>query len=203
MKRCTREILCYDPVDFVTKDHEIAHETSFIQDLTHIKTKCRNRMLKPSIMLPMGTEQVSVAHLKILISTVAKEVHGLVRNDICPEDRRNFRSLQKCFDDRVLDALQKYVDGSQGTIMYLKMCRQIYSAFTDTELKPLERIKLKWHATYFIRAWRAWLLNDKDASQLYNIHDNFLSSPAYSCIELNAYLWIAAHDQEIQNCRNT
>lgn len=50
----------------------------------------------------MGATQISVAHLKILIANLAKDIHGLVQNDICPDDRPNVSSLLKCFDDRVL-----------------------------------------------------------------------------------------------------
>lgn len=183
MKRQTYEMLRTNPIDFLFDNIDVTHEKSFIQDVIHIETKMRNRMLKPSVCLPMGTELVSVAHLKVLITTVPKEVHGLVRSDICPEDRQNFRSLEKCFNDRVLNALAAYVAGSESTIMYLKICREIYSAFTETNMKPLDRVKLMWHATYFIRAWRVWILEN----EAYCLQDNFISSPTYSCIELNAY----------------
>lgn len=182
MKVQTSAMLQSNPVDLINESESTSGIT-FIQDIEHLKTKIRNRMLKSSISLPMGKEQVSVAHLKVLISTTPKEVHGLVQHDINPEDRQNVRSLEKCFNDRVLNALESKVDGSESTIMYLKICREMHLAFTDTSMKPLDRVKLMWHATYFIRAWRIWI----SESVNYCLHDNFITQPAYSCVELNAY----------------
>lgn len=191
MKHHMHEILRCDPVDFLrnSTDPLIIRGididlVSFLQDIIHILTKGRNKMLMPSVNLPMGIDQVSVSHLKVLISTVSKEVHGLVRSDISPDDRQNFRSLEKCFNDRVLNSLKAHVPGSKCTIMYLKLFREIYSAFTDTSMKPLERVRLMWQATYFIRAWRSWILDNKNT---YKLNENFLPMPTYSCIEINAY----------------
>lgn len=36
----------------------------YVQDTIHIGTKLRNRLLKQSVILPMGNYQVSVSHLK-------------------------------------------------------------------------------------------------------------------------------------------
>lgn len=157
---------------------------TFIQDTIHLLTKLRNRLLKPSIHLPLGFTQITVSHLKLLIDTVDKNAHGLVKSDICPEDKQNFRSLQKCFDDRVLLALKDNIPGSEGTIMYLKMCRNIYTAFEDNELHPLERIRRIWQSTFFIRAWRCWILKQK---KTYTLKNNFITHEAYACLELNAY----------------
>lgn len=42
-----------------------ANGAVFIQDMIHIITKLRNRLLKLSIILPMRNYQISVAHIKI------------------------------------------------------------------------------------------------------------------------------------------
>lgn len=77
-------------------------QVSFIQDIIHVATKLRNRYQKHSILLPMGSKLVSVTYLKILIDSVAKEIHELVYTDICPEDRQHFSSFEKVTEDRVL-----------------------------------------------------------------------------------------------------
>lgn len=154
----------------------------YIQDTIHVATKLRNRLLKHSIMLPIGERQISVAHIKILLSLVDKGVHGLVLSDICPEDRQNFQSYEKITQPRVLAALEKYVFGSEGTVMYLKICEQITSSFLNLDLRPIERVYRIWNSVYFLRAWRKWLLRSK-----YKIIDHFISANAYSCIELNAH----------------
>lgn len=48
--------------------------TAFVQDLIHIATKLRNRLLKPNTVLQMGNEKVSVKHLIDLIKRCSKEI---------------------------------------------------------------------------------------------------------------------------------
>lgn len=159
----------------------------YIQDTIHIATKLRNRLLKPSIMLPMGDYQVSIAHIKMLLSLVEKDVHGLVLSDICPEDRQNFQSFEKITELRVLKSLEKTIFGSEATIAYLKICVNIVSSFLNMDLKPSERIYRIWHSVYFLRAWRKWLQNMK-----YKVSDHFISANSYACIEINAHGLISA-----------
>lgn len=157
--------------------------TSYIQDTYHVATKLRNRLQKPSILLPMGSKQVSITHLKILISTCPKERHGLVETDICPDDRQNYASFEKITQDRVLKALECHIMDSEATVQYLRLSRNITKAFTDENMKPLERVNLLWHPLYFFRAWRKWIQKNEN----YNAEKNFISTNAFSCIELNAY----------------
>lgn len=156
---------------------------SFIQDTIHVATKLRNRLQKPSIHFPMGSKQVSVTHLKILIDTVAKETHGLVQTDICPEDRQNFASFQKVTQERVLNALETHVMDSEATVQYLRLSGDLTKAFTDVNLDPLKRVNLLWRALYFFRAWRKWIQKHDE----YDKEANFISLNAFSCIVLNAY----------------
>lgn len=174
MKHCSKDILTS-----ITNALSGFRDTVYLQDIIHVLTKLRNRFLKTTANLPMGSFDVSVAHLKVLINTDDKFNHGLVRSDICPDDRQNFRSLQKCYDDRVINALKLHVPGSEATVMYLNLCKKIHSAFLDKDLTPCERLKKIWHAAYFFRAWRLWAL--KNYKQI-----NFITDEAYACIELNA-----------------
>lgn len=171
--------------------NNLSHEQiiSFIQDIIHLGTKLRNRLLKASILLPMGCKQVSIAHLKILLNEVGKDVHGLVLTDICTEDRQNFTSLKKVMHSRVLKALEKYVPDSEATVKYLELCKDITQSFLDVSLSPLERISMIWRSLYFCRAWRTWIkMHDNDTSPVrYNLDDNFISDNAFACLELNAY----------------
>lgn len=181
MKKCTEFMLHLDPKELITKKFMNDTDWSYIQDHLHLFTKIRNRILMPSVHLPMGSTQASVSHLKILIETVPKEIHGLVRSDISPDDRQNFISLQKCYNERCLSALEKYVPGSDGTIMYLNLCREMHSVYNEPNLEPIERIRRMWHSTYFYRAWRKW------TEKNYKLKSNFITSVSYFCIELNAY----------------
>lgn len=160
----------------------IQDEIFFLQDIVHILTKMRNRLLKASVLLPLGSKLISVAHLKILINEVEKAETGLVLSDICPDDRQNYRSLEKVMERRVTDSLSKYVVGSHGTIMFINICRSIQMSLYNDSVSPLVRISKIWEATFFLRAWRKWLQDTNE----YTIEDNFITRNAYACIELNA-----------------
>lgn len=153
-----------------------------IQDPTHIATKLRNRLLKPSIILPMGNKNISVNHLTMLIENVQKSVHGLCKSDVCPKDRQNFRSFQKIVDDRVIEALNMNIRDSGATVKYLKLCDDVTSCFLDYDLTPLDRIIRMFRAVYFFRIWRNYL----KSSRYYNLSNNFITQNAYTCIEINA-----------------
>lgn len=163
-----------------------------IQDTIHAGLKLRNRYLKPSIILPIGNKVISVSHLKILINSIEKDVHGVVMKDICPEDKQNFKSLEKIMDQKVLDALSKYVIESEATVMYLKLCSEIVSSYNKADLSPIDRVYRIFHATYFLRIWRMWILrkskqNLNGNEKHYSLSNNFISSNAYVCVEINAH----------------
>lgn len=166
-------------------------DISFIQDTPHIGTKIRNKLLQPSSLIPMGTKLVSNSHLKILIKKRPKDEHGLALKDICPEDRQNFDSLIKTTEPRVLQSLQEHVIDSEGTVMYLKLCQKITSAFLDKTLIATERVFRSWYSIFFLRIWRSWILengtNAKNVTNEYTVGDSFLTSNAYECIELNGH----------------
>lgn len=171
-------------------DFPFRRDCSFVQDHIHIGTKLRNRLLKASIELPMGNKIVTISHLKILINEVQKDIHGLSMKDICPDDRQNFGSLEKMMKPAALNALTDYIVGSQGTAMFLKLCHGITSSFCDEDLPPLERVYRIWRAIFFLRTWRKWIL--KSQSSKLNLSENFISSNAYNCIEINGNNLISA-----------
>lgn len=176
--------MSHDVINNMNREQPI----TFVQDTIHLATKLRNRLLKYSILLPMGSKQVSVTHLKILISTVPKETHGLSASDISADDRQNFDSFEKISSDRVLDALKKYVIDSEATITYLKLCRDITEAYTKVNLSPLDRVLKLWNALYFFRIWRKWIRSHENSDRVkYQVPDNYISDNAFTCLEINAY----------------
>lgn len=150
------------------------YDTIFTQDSTHIGTKLRNRLLKPSISLPFGSKLISISHLKNLLLLAPKDVHGLVMNDISPDDRQNFGSLEKIMQKRVLDSLKKYVIDSDATIVYLNICYNVTSSFLDSNLSPLDRVYRIWYSIFILRLWRKFLFD----STVFNVDNNFISSNA-------------------------
>lgn len=152
-----------------------------VQDPTHIGTKLRNLLLKPSVLLPVGPSNILNTHLKYLITTVSKDVHHLTDCDIDPKDRQNFRFLQKSIKSEVLDALKKYVPDCDATILFLKICHHVTDSYMNPKLTALERIHSIWYGIFVLRSWRLWIYkNDK-----FTVKENFITQNAYTCIELN------------------
>lgn len=159
---------------------EISH--SVTQDSIHIGTKGRNRLLKPNIILPMGTFRVSIDHLKQLLRSVPKHIHGLSYIDVFPTDRMNYTSFEKITQDRVINALKNNVPDSDATVQYLRTFRSIVHSFTKHDLKPLDRVMLLWQSVFFLRIWRKFI----KSSHRYNLKDNFITYNTYMCAEINA-----------------
>lgn len=159
-----------------------ARDLIYIQDPTHRGTKLRNLILKPSVALPFGNKAISVSHLKMLLINCPKDIHGLVLSDISPDDRQNFKSLQKVMDSRVLNSLEQYVLDSEATVVYFKICENATSCCLDKQLTPLDRVYRIWNSTFLLRIWRIFMKN----SENYTLEDNFISHNAHACIELNA-----------------
>lgn len=157
-------------------------DCKFVQDPTHIGTKLRNRLLKPSIVLPFGNKQISLAHLKILLKRCPKLIHGLTISDIDPKDRQNYSSYEKITSIRVRNALSEHVVGSEATIKYLEISHQITSSFLQYDLMPLERVYRIFNAVFFLRIWSSWL----KSSHAYRTDENFITLNCYKCVEINA-----------------
>lgn len=155
-----------------------------VQDTVHIGTKMRNRLLNSSIVLYMGNKIASIIHIKMLLERESKEVHGLVWSDIAPEDRQNFSSLEKLMQPRVIDSLEKNIADCRGTVMYLKLCKQITSSFLDDSLDHVERIYRIWNSLYFLRIWRAWISSKENE---HTLAENFVSRNMFLCVEINAH----------------
>lgn len=154
-----------------------------VQDTIHIGTKLRNRLLNTSVLLTIGNEIATIAHIRALLNSSPKEIHGLVFSDICPEDRQNFASLQKIMEIRVLKALENHIANSKATIKYLQLCKDVTSSFIEEDLRPIERVYRIWHSLYFLRCWRKWIQSMKN----YSLAENFISLNAFTCIEINAH----------------
>lgn len=183
MKHFTKFCISGRSEDDVLFSDDYQPEFICIQDTIHIGTKGRNRLGKPSVLIVMGNKVASVSHVKILINEVEKDIHGICMKDLCPDDKQNFKSLEKIMDPKVLKVLSENVIESEATVMYYKLFSEVTSSFIAINLSPLERIYKIWHATYFFRIWRNWL----DSKTRYTPKDNFISSNTYECIEINAH----------------
>lgn len=152
-----------------------------IQDTIHIGTKLRNRILDHK--LRMGDYDISMEHVSILEATFTKERHGLCPLSIRPKDRQNFDSVLRICDEKVIDLLPK-VEGSEGTILYLRVMDSVLRSFLDISLMPIERLRQIWFAVFILRIWKQFILKSK---RKYSTKNHFISSNCYTCVEINAH----------------
>lgn len=156
------------------------------QDLIHILTKLRNFLLRTSYdkrTIPFGNYFIRIEHLYELLELFPKDQHQLTHSTLNPTDRQNYRSVLRLCDQRVTDLLRGHVKGSEATVQFLQIMRDINDCFTDVNLTPLQRVRKIWYSLFLIRIWRESILSSKT----YRLKDNFLSSNCYSCLELNAH----------------
>lgn len=147
LSRIGRTDLSYLDCEFFSCGGKV--ETTMTQDVTHIITKLRNRLITYSRIYPIGKNIISSSHLKTLVDTVSKDKHLLVRSDLEPKDRQNFLSAEKLCSKKVRQALIDYVPGSEGTVIYLKAMNAVLNAYMNIKIKSTERIFLMWYSVFF------------------------------------------------------
>lgn len=154
-----------------------------IQDPIHIGTKFRNRLLNGT--LKFGQHIISVDHLISLINTFTKNKHNLCMSNVKPRDRQNFDSVLRICDDKVIDLLAS-VDGSEGTVLYLRIISSILRAFLDLRLTPLERIRNLWFSNFILRIWSAHIRSNENL----RMKDHFITTNCYHCVEINSHSFV-------------
>ncbi|CAF5067777.1 unnamed protein product, partial [Rotaria magnacalcarata] len=164
------------------------------QDPIHLCTKLRNRMLSKKATMLIGNEVVSIEVLMKLIETKSKLVHGLVKTDIEPKDRQNFKACIKLSNDDVLAALED-IDGSQATRVYLRLLRSVVLAYVEHNTSIIDRIYHSWFSVFLCRIWQTWLqiIDEKDilGYRVETKKNLFITGPALFSIELNAHSLLA------------
>lgn len=169
----------------------------FIQDTIHIATKLRNFFLRTILdkkTLPFGGYFIRVAHLVFLLAHFPKDQHQLTETILNPKDKQNFASVQRMFDAKVLDLLKSKVSGSEATVLFLELTRDIIDAFLDLNLSPLQRVRKIWYAVFIFRIWKWSISKNKKYKE-----DNCLTTNCHSCIEMNAHglVQLILHSKEI------
>ncbi|CAF4442657.1 unnamed protein product [Rotaria sp. Silwood2] len=175
-----------------------------MQDSIHICTKLRNRLLSTTAVMMIGDGLVTIDYLLRLIESQSKFNHNLVKSDVCPHDKQNFRSCEKLCGS--IECLQE-INGSHATVVYLSIIRCVMIAFIDSSSQTSDRIYYAWLAVFICRLWRTWLdlvpKQDLDnrISQMANLSDIakdkckqkatknifFITSSTFLCLELNAH----------------
>ena len=147
------------------------------------------RLLKPSVILPLGHHLAGSHHIKFLLTTFTIDQHGIRHEDLEHKDKQNFKAVSRIAAQCVFKLLEQVPD-AKGTLLYPKCMQYFVDAYLNKKLTPLERICKAWYTIFFFQYWHHWLsLNKK-----YTIVNNFITHNAYSWIELNGYglilLWL-------------
>lgn len=158
----------------------------YVQDTVHVGTKLRNllfKTMKDPTMLQFGRDFIQIAHLQYIADNIPKDQHEIAQSVLDPTDRQNFNSVMRICNPKVFALLNKHVEGSGGTIQFLKLTKNFLDAYMDYSLKPLERVSKLWYSLFLIRIWRQFVLDH----ETFTLKQNFLTSNTYSCMEQNAH----------------
>ena len=155
---------------------------AFVQDMVHMAVKLKTRLLKPSILSPLGKYIAGVHHLRIIQQSFNKDQHGLRERDINYKDKQNYDAVVRMTGESMMNLLADVPD-AKGTTIYLTLMKSINDSFLDKNLECLSRVEKAWYVLFVLRYWRQWIVRHPD----YNIANNFISSNTYMCIELNAH----------------
>ena len=158
---------------------------AYVQDTVHIAVKLKSRLVKPSIVLPLGKYVAGVHHLRLVHRTFGKDQHGLRERDINHKDKQNYDAVLKITSNSFMTLLSQNPD-AKGTSAFLDVIRCMIDSFLDKTLNVFSRIEKAWYAVFFLRYWHQWLLLNPN----YTLGNNFITLNAYICVELNAHALI-------------
>lgn len=113
----------------------IKHPTTvaYVQDVVHVAVKLKSRLLKPSIILPLGKFLAGAHDFRLIQSIFSKDQHGLTERDVNHKDRQNVLHL---ISDSVIGLLSQIPD-AKGTLSYLKVIKCVVDSYQDKSLDPL------------------------------------------------------------------
>ena len=108
-----------------------------VQDMVHIAVKFKTRLLKPTIMLPMGCYLASSAHLKIVMSLYGKDVHGIRKRDLDSRDKQNYAAIEHLIK---ASPLLESIPDAVATKIYLEIVDSSVNSYLDRSYSPSIRL---------------------------------------------------------------
>ena len=158
-----------------------------VQDHVHLLAKLRSRLLAPSNLIVLGAETACPSHLRKVVNDVPKERHGLTKKDINNKDKQNYHSIAILVGDDLKECLLELTGPIRptGTIAYLGLMRKLRDAFFEKAMTPIDRVARLWEVVFFVRIWRCWLSENGYSETIH-----FVTTNAYTCIELNAHFLV-------------
>ena len=157
------------------------------QDMVHLLAKLRTRLIIPSNIISIGSEVACRGHLTEVFKKFPKAKHGLNHRSIDDKDKQNYSCINLMVKQCVEECLQELSSTvkTKGTVIYLRLMRDLRDSFFDKALSPLRRLYLMWKSIYFLRIWRSWLTEHNLAESAH-----FITNNAYLCVEINGHMFI-------------
>ncbi|CAF1180854.1 unnamed protein product [Didymodactylos carnosus] len=148
----------------------------------------------------VGQQLISIQHLQDIIDSDAysKLDHGLVRTDINPKDRQNYRSCEKLTSNDLLNIVRSNPKTSE-TFVYLHLLKLLIAAYIEKSTTVAERLHSAWVVVFVCRLWWSWLKNKtfanksslssaiKTKKKKTSIDKYFMTKTAYLSVEINAH----------------
>ena len=76
-----------------------------VQDVIHVADKLKFRLIKPSVMLPMGDYVAGSHHIPIIQYIYGKDEHGYYERDVDYKDKQNYNACLHIRAARYLDTI--------------------------------------------------------------------------------------------------
>lgn len=155
-----------------------------MQDPIHLLQKMKMRLIQTGVDIWMGKYLVTNNHVQSVLKGKKFTLvdHGLswgdVQNSDKTRDKMNFGSTNKLLKLKVLECLET-VEGSEGTVQFIKLMMMLKEAFMKHETTIEMRIYNAIYCLSFLRRWRQDIV-DKGLPV-----SSFITSNAFTCIELN------------------
>lgn len=97
----------------------------------------KSRLVKPSIVLPLGKYLAGVHHLRLVQCTFGKEQHGLRERDIYHKDKQNYDAIMH-MTSKACMALLSQIPDAKGTH---EVIRCVIDSFLDKDLDASSRVE--------------------------------------------------------------
>lgn len=81
------------PKQWISQLHIRPKSVSYVQDIVHVAVKLKSRLLRPSILLPIGSYIAAGHHVHMIPIVFGKDQHGLRERDVNHRDKQNFDAV--------------------------------------------------------------------------------------------------------------
>ena len=116
-----------------------------VQDVVHVAVKLKCRLIKPSVLLPMGDYVAGSHHIRIVQFTYGKDQHGLCERDVDYKDKQNYDAVLHII--RASQHLDSIPDAA-GTKCYIELMQCLVESYLNKSIDPLVRIEKIWYVVF-------------------------------------------------------